>query len=266
MGMAETDCWDTLRKYCGDIVMMYVITAQNSDEHADLLEEIWRFRHRQFVERLGWRELARPDGRETDRFDTDDAIHLVVTGDNRVVGYSRLLRTSRPHLLSDIYPDIMDGGMWPRAHDVYEWTRCIADEDARPLGGIRASHLLITGVLEFCLLSGITGMIVETHPKLVAWMQETGYRVQTLNRPHIINGTPVVPVYIGATQVALDRHRQLFGITGSVLAIDDDLINPVAGYGRLFRASASPAAAAGSGSLPDIDFGAMRDANSDRCR
>lgn len=242
--------------------MIRIVTSDNIDDHSELMEKVWRFRHVQFVERLGWTELSNEDGREVDRFDTDDAIHLVAEKDDKVVGYTRLLRTTGPHLLSDVYPQIMQGNGWPREKTVYEWTRCISDVDAGKFGNIQASHLLITGVLEFCLAAGIRGMIVETHPKLVTWMLETGYQVETLNTPQDMNGVPVVPVYIPATQAALDRHHAMFGITQSVLRIDEDLRNPVTGRGVLRhlpglavrREPLAPFA-------PDVDFGAMRESS-----
>ncbi len=110
--------------------MLKIITSQNIDDNLQLMENVWRFRHSQFVERLGWRELSSEDGRERDRFDNDDAIHLVAARGDDVVGYTRLLRTSGPHLLRDVYPDLMQGRSWPQEADIYEWTRCISDEKA----------------------------------------------------------------------------------------------------------------------------------------
>lgn len=242
--------------------MLRVITSQNIEDHPELMDQVWRFRHVQFVERLGWKELKSEDGREIDRFDTDDAIHLVVEKYGRVVGYTRLLRTSGPHLLSEVYPHIMEGHDWPRDRAVYEWTRCISDQDAGKFGNVQASHLLITGVLEFCLVAGIKGMIVETHPKLVTWMLETGYNVETMYTPQVINNVPVVPVYIAATRAALDRHHAMFGIRESVVAIDEGLINPVTGRGTLsrlpgLRVGRIPLAAY----MPEVDFGAMRESS-----
>ena len=242
--------------------MLRVITSQNIEDYADLMEQVWRFRHVQFVERLGWKELHSEDGREIDRFDTDDAIHLVVEKRDQVVGYTRLLRTSGPHLLSEIYPHIMEGQAWPRDRAVYEWTRCICDQEAGKFGDVQASHLLITGVLEFCLVAGIRGMVVETHPKLVTWMLETGYDVETLHTPQIINDVPVVPVYIPATEAALNRHHAMFGIRESVLSIDEGLVNPVTGRGTLshlpgLRTGRVPVPAY----RPDVDFGAMRESS-----
>ncbi len=240
--------------------MMKVIVASNRDVYPNLMEQIWRFRHRQFVERLGWRELASNDKRERDRFDTNDAIHLCITNGKSVIGYSRLLRTSEPHLLSDVYPEIMQGHSWPRATDIYEWTRCISDEKAGKLGDVQVSHILITGVLEFCLTAGIRGLIVETHPKIVTWMHETGYKVQPLATPQMINEVPVVPVYIAATHMALVRHHALFGIKSSVLDIDDGLLNPVTRAGVLLPlAHLSRPVGGNAMDLPDVDFEAMRE-------
>ncbi|MFM2281549.1 MAG: hypothetical protein RLZZ444_3780 [Pseudomonadota bacterium] len=242
--------------------MVHIITAQNRDEHEALMEDVWQFRHRQFVDRLGWKELSSDDGRERDRFDTDDAIHLVVSKANRVVGYTRLLRTSEPHLLSEVYPELMDGADWPRAADIYEWTRCISDQEAGLIDEVQASHLLITAVLEFCLVAKIRGLIVETHPKLVNWMLETGYKVETLAAPKEMKGVPVVPVYIGATLSALQRHQSMFGIRHSTLEIDEGLINPVDGRSLLRHLpTVAPAKAAAGPYFPEVDFGAMRESS-----
>jgi acyl-homoserine lactone synthase len=242
--------------------MLKVVTSQNADDYPELMDAVWRFRHAQFVDRLGWKELQSADGREIDRFDTDDAIHLIAAQKGRVVGYTRLLRTSGPHLLSDVYPEIMEGQDWPREPAIYEWTRCISDEAADRFGSVQASHLLITGVLEFCIVAGIKGMIVETHPKLVTWMLETGYHVDTLHTPQVINNVPVVPVYIAATMNALNRHHAMFGIRASVLDIDQGLMNPVHGLGELQHL---PGLGAGSDQMaapaPDVDFGAMRESS-----
>lgn len=242
--------------------MIRIITSENFGDHQELMERVWRFRHVQFVERLGWTELSSVDSREIDRFDTDDAVHLVAEKAGRVVGYSRMLRTSGPHLLSDVYPQLMQGNAWPRQRDIYEWTRCISDVDAGRFGDVQASHLLITGVLEFCLVAGIKGMIVETHPKLVTWMLETGYKVETLGTPQEMNGVPVVPVHIGATLAALERHQQMFGISGSVLVIDEGLTNPVTGHGvlRHLPGLVAPLERFAIYS-PEVDFGAMRESS-----
>src|SRR5580765_66682 len=109
-----------------------------------VMEQIWKFRHEQFVERLGWEDIRRADGREIDEFDTGGAIHLPLIDGDEVVGYTRLLPTTEPHLLSHVYPELMDGREWPRGATIYEWTRCIAAEWAQPMEDVPASSVLMT--------------------------------------------------------------------------------------------------------------------------
>ena len=44
-----------------------------SASNAQAMEKIWRFRHEQFVERLGWEAIRRSGGLEIDQFDHDRA-------------------------------------------------------------------------------------------------------------------------------------------------------------------------------------------------
>ncbi|NTB98325.1 GNAT family N-acetyltransferase [Agrobacterium tumefaciens] len=189
-------------------------------------ERVWQFRHRHFVERFGWEALRKPDSREIDVFDTDDAVHLVLEDAGVVLGYSRLLTTSAPHLLSDVYPEIMNGADYPRQANVYEWTRCVAEPDAR-LRGVEASHMLLTGVAEFCLSAGIEALIVETHPKLVNLLVSNLWDVTPLAAPMVYDGALVVPIHAAPSSAALLSHHRGARINGSVLELAGDALNPI---------------------------------------
>ncbi|MGR9081495.1 acyl-homoserine-lactone synthase [Rhizobium aegyptiacum] len=106
------------------------------ESRGQAMEKIWRFRHEQFVERLGWEALCRNDGLEIDQFDHDRALHLALFFEDTVVGYTRLLPTTEPHLLSDVYPQIMKGQAWPRSPE-------IVPIQAKPsMSGLRKHHQL----------------------------------------------------------------------------------------------------------------------------
>jgi len=191
-------------------------------------ERVWQFRHRHFVERFGWGALRKPDCREMDIFDTDEAVHLVLENAGVILGYSRLLATNAPHLLSDVYPEIMGGRDYPRAKNVYEWTRCVAEPSAR-LCGVEASHILLTGVAEFCLSAGIEALIVETHPKLVNLLVSNLWDVTPLAAPMVYDGALVVPIHAVPSPAALASHHRGAGVNGSVLELAVDSSNPVTG-------------------------------------
>jgi acyl-homoserine lactone synthase len=207
-------------------LMLATILGADAQDCTDQMEQIWRFRHDQFVERLGWEACRRSDNREIDQFDGDAAIHLPLVVDGRVVGYSRLLPTLKPHLLSDVYPHLMDGQVWPRGERIFEWTRCIAEASDKTVSGVAISNILMTGVLEFCLVAGIEMLIVETHPKLVNLLVTTGWEVMPLAAPSVLEGSLIVPITAKPSMAGLLRHHSLYGITGSVLDLEMSPGNP----------------------------------------
>ena len=207
---------------------MRVIWGNDSLRETELMEKIWRFRHDQFVTRLGWMDLAKEDGREIDLFDTYNAIHLAVLVDDEVAAYTRLLPTAAPHLLSDVYPEVMAGRDWPRGHTIYEWTRCIASEKILQRDGLAVSSLLVAGVMEFCLVAGIDKLVVETHPKLVGQMVATGWQTEILAPPCLYKDYMVVPVVAVPSPEGLLKLHQMTGIGHSLLDLSrQPVMNPL---------------------------------------
>ncbi len=209
--------------------MLATILGANARDYTDVMEQVWRFRHDQFVERLGWEACRRPDNREIDQFDSDEAVHLPLILDGSVVGYSRLLPTLKPHLLSDVYPHLMDGREWPRGKRIFEWTRCIAEASPKTIAGVPISNILMTGVLEYCLVAGIEMLVVETHPKLVNLLLTTGWEVMPLAAPSVLEESLIVPITAKPSLAGLLKHHELYGITGSVLDLELAPGNPFGG-------------------------------------
>ncbi len=198
--------------------MMQAIKGADCCSYPDVMERIWTFRHEQFVERMGWHGIRKPDGREIDQFDHEDAVHLPIENGRRIVGYSRLLPTTRPHLLTDVYPEILPPGVTgPSAFDVYEWTRCIGTEEFIPSMNATAARLVIVGVAEYCLAAGIRAMLIETHPRLAHYLTELGWEVRPLHVPVTYEGRPFVAILAFPTYGAVESSRKVLGISQSIL-------------------------------------------------
>src|ERR1044072_6552266 len=86
--------------------MIHVINSATRSLYRDELHDHFRIRHDIYVGERGWKALERADGLERDQFDTDDAIYLLGIDNGRVVGGSRLVPTTRPHLLSEVFPHL----------------------------------------------------------------------------------------------------------------------------------------------------------------
>lgn len=206
--------------------MLAGIWGRNHNELIDF-DEVWRFRHRHFVERFGWEAIRRSDGREIDQFDTDTAIHLVLKNQaDELVGYTRLLPTLGPHLLRDVYPELLDGAELPTGEKIFEFTRCVAEPEESMLG-VSASNILITAAVEYCVTVGIETLVVETHPKLVELMLYNGWDVRPLAAPRNVGNDLVVPVVADISAKSLLTHHSNYGVNGSLIDFDRSNKSPL---------------------------------------
>lgn len=192
--------------------MLRVFHDVTAGDRIDELEQAWRLRHRVFVEEKGWHELDRPDGREIDRFDHEEAVHLCVMRGARVVAYARLLPTTRAHLLSDVLPELCRFRAVPRGADTMEWTRHCVDPDHRggrfSMGEVERE--LVLGIVEWTSANGIDHLTAEGHPVWVSRLLRLGFEVEPLCLPTPIAGETAIGLHITVTDTTLARTRSLF--------------------------------------------------------
>ena len=102
---------------------MRVVSGDQEELPCGVYVSVARYRHRIFVEQLGW-QLETRDGLEIDQFDRPDTVYVVAQDDEgRVFGCARLLPTLRPYLLAEIFPQLLNGLPPPCAADVWELSR-----------------------------------------------------------------------------------------------------------------------------------------------
>ncbi|MBP1844388.1 acyl-homoserine lactone synthase [Rhizobium petrolearium] len=199
--------------------MLEIIRGRQVPQKQSIMEAVWRFRHQCFVDELGWEALRQSDGRERDAFDTQSTIHLVLTEENEVVGYSRLLPTMKPHLLSHLYPELIGEESYPRGRQVFEWGRCATARHVRHVRGIATADVLMTAVLEFLVFSKIETVIIQTNPALVKMIRRRGYRLEVLREPVLYEGEPVMVIAAYPSFRLLQQHRKAYGIDQSLLSV-----------------------------------------------
>ncbi|MDZ7811093.1 MAG: acyl-homoserine-lactone synthase [Arhodomonas sp.] len=77
------------------------------------LDGIYRFRHRVFHQRLGW-EVSSARGREMDEYDDLDPVYIAYRRSaEEVIGTFRLLPTTGPYMLRDVFPQLLRGEPFP---------------------------------------------------------------------------------------------------------------------------------------------------------
>lgn len=199
--------------------MIHILTPDNERWYRDEMEQAYRLRHQVFVKEMGWQNLARPDGREIDQFDNEYAVHMLYIEHGKVLGYQRFLPSTRPHLLSQVMPELCEEERPSGAH-IWEWTRFCVDRSRRERGRAVCpiTNMLLAGAVEWGLECGISKLIIETNPTWVLRMIQLYFRPVPLGLPHKINGEDVIAVVAAFDWRTLERLREVRGNTRRALA------------------------------------------------
>ena len=207
--------------------MIYVIDSLNHSAHSTLLNDMFRLRKRVFHDRLGW-DVQIADGLETDLFDDLDPAHVVsVDDEGNVVGCMRLLQTTGPHMLADVFSSLLDGEPPLRSSTVWEATRFCVDTQRLAGGRGRNSISYVTsevmiGAFEFAMAAGVQDAVAVIDPVMSRVMQRSG------NAPHGYLGSPKPMGKVVALAALMDcsaervaNIRAFSGIAGPVFAPQD---------------------------------------------
>jgi acyl-homoserine lactone synthase len=198
--------------------MIHIVTAENEFHYRDAMEQAYRLRHRVFVKEMGWHNLAKPDGREIDQFDTKHAVHMLYIEQDEVVGYQRMLPSTRPHLLSEIMPELCEVERPVGAH-VWECTRHCVAPGRRERGRFATpiANALLSGMVEWGLECGISTAIIEIDPLLLLRLVQLHFRMLPLGLPRRIGKQDVVAVTASFDERTLERLREMRGSRRRVL-------------------------------------------------
>jgi acyl-homoserine lactone synthase len=194
--------------------MIEVVTSRNAHQYTDALKDMFHLRHRIFVERMGWEALRKDDRLEKDQFDTDDAMYLLLTGDDgTVIGAHRMLPTTKPHLFSEVFPKACAVKGVQRGEKILELTRTCVDEDQLDKKATEmARKRIMVGLFEFCLRAGYEQVTIFTPTDLLFRYLLIGIDIKPLGMPMDIDGNKQVAVIVTVNRQALDAMRFALGV------------------------------------------------------
>ena len=193
---------------------IHVVTGHNRHLYEDVLEQSFRLRHEIFVQERGWKTLSRPDGRDVDAYDGGEAIYLLALDEGKIVGGQRLFPTTRPHMLSEVFPHLASAKGIPSSPDIFEWTRYFVIKQRRTG---RTDCRLLAAVQEFALEQGITQLTAVVEMWWLPRFQEAGFKARPLGLPQLVENAWTVAVQIDVSLDTLLQTLKLGGIHGSVL-------------------------------------------------
>ena len=202
--------------------MIIVIDGINQHKFKDVLDDMFQLRARVFGDRLGW-DVNIKDGRERDQFDDLNPTHVVsIDDEGNVVGCMRLLQTTGPHMLADVFSSILDGEPPVRSAQIWETTRfCV---DTKKLGRGRGENSVsyvtsevMIGSFEYAKAAGVLDSIAVIDPIMNRVLQRSG------NAPYDYLGTAKPMGKVVAMAALMDCSDQRISGIRNYAGIEHDV-------------------------------------------
>jgi acyl homoserine lactone synthase len=201
--------------------MIQLIQGAFPGDNADILDKMFHLRAKVFNDRLGW-EVKVSNNREMDRFDELNPLYVVETDDKRnVLASLRLLPTTGPHMLSDVFSELVEPESIIRSPRVLESSRFAADTELLghlPNGLSTVTGALLCATLETSRAAGIEFVISVYDVRIERILRRAGCGFERLCQPRRIGDVmTVVGLFETATSVT-DEIRARNNLTGSLFA------------------------------------------------
>jgi acyl homoserine lactone synthase len=177
---------------------MQILLGTAGDLPRQVMTGIARYRHKVFIDMLGW-PLSASNGMELDQFDRPDARYVVAHDDHgAVIGTARLLPTTQPYLLGEVFPHLMGDQPAPCSDEVWELSRFAAVDFSleKPLVGLgQFSSLLAVDLLLAAIkcahVHKVNWLITVSPLGVERLLFRAGFRARRLAPPVIVDGVPI---------------------------------------------------------------------------
>ena len=183
--------------------MIVVIEQYNAHEYPHLMDQMFQMRARVFHDRLRW-NVRVVDGRERDKYDDESPVYVIYTDDRKreVKGSLRLLPTTGPTLLADIFSDTLPAGVHLSAPTIWECTRLCLDDRLLASGPgyqlLLDSTALIAGSFEVAMRAGIETIIGNFDSSMLRLYSQLGCEVEVLGSTLRYGGA----IYLGSHRLS----------------------------------------------------------------
>ena len=195
--------------------MIIAIDGINAHHFQSLLRQSYQLRARVFQDRLGW-DVNVENGMETDVFDALNPTTLVsLNASGQVVGSMRILQTTGPNMLADVFYSILQGEPAPRSPLIWEATRLCVDTDRlNATGSPRARNSIsyvtseiMVAACEYAMDAGVSDAVAVIDPLMNRVLKRSG------NAPYDYLGkaTPMgkVTAMAGLLDCSIERTERL---------------------------------------------------------
>jgi acyl homoserine lactone synthase len=191
------------------------------------MDAMHRLRARVFAERLAW-SVKVENGWEVDQFDKLDPLYLISEdADGRIRGTVRLLPTTGPNMLSDVFSQLLPPNQSVRSPRIWESSRFSVDHEALAERSDklinRTTAELLCGMTEVGMRAGLDFIVsvVDVHMERV--LKRANCHCERLGEPKKIGKVTTIAGLWEIGDELLNNLRQASGIEGPVV-VEEDLL------------------------------------------
>ncbi|MBB3233142.1 acyl-homoserine-lactone synthase [Halomonas stenophila] len=189
---------------------------------SDLVEQMYILRAKTFFERRGW-SVEVKDNKEIDRFDAMNPLYVMsISPRGKLLASLRLLPTTGPHMLSEVFPETMAGAGIIRHPLILESSRFCVDSAAANnymnTGLNTVTGELLVGLFEIAMKAAQVNVVSVYDLFVERILRRAGCRFDRLGEPFVYDGLKTVAGIFEVSQVTIDSIRQRTDIHGDVFA------------------------------------------------
>lgn len=181
--------------------------------------EMHKVRKLIFKDRMGWDVDINKDGLEIDDYDLPETVYILVRDETgRVSGVWRMLPSTSPSMIRNIWPEFLNSFDMPTHASAWEVSRFgVYTYASTPRENIKASNRvtaeLILGLLTACQLTGITDIYTMYNLQIAKAVGKIGFFAEETSNEIPIEGKASVVGRIRTDIEALNRVKRITGMS-----------------------------------------------------
>ncbi|MGO9744476.1 MAG: acyl-homoserine-lactone synthase [Roseiarcus sp.] len=206
--------------------MIRLVPASEKCRFAREIDAMFRSRANTFSDRLGW-EVVVKNGYEQDRFDELDPLYVISVDpeSGEYWGSLRLLPTTGPNMLRDVFPQLLGEEAQVADATIWESSRICAttcsDQPERMKNWLNyALCELLLGVGEVAIPVGLNNIVSVFDARMLRVLRGTGCNLTIIGAPQRIGKVMSYAALFDVGPGALENFKEYLGVDRSVLAPD----------------------------------------------
>lgn len=177
---------------------MQTIFGKSTEFAPELENALAEYRHKIFIEKLGW-PLPVANGKERDQFDHPDTLYVVAREESGAIcGCARLLPTTEPYLLSEVFPHLLAGAPVPNTHEIWELSRFAAAsiEPNSVIDAAANTRSLLAAAVKSAAERGVKRLITVSPLGVERLLHRMGVHAHRAGPPMLVDGKPIFACWI----------------------------------------------------------------------